>query len=523
VTTFLHRFRAAASSLVIATLAGCHAAPATQAPRSAATASVAWQQGDVDQALTEAKKTGTPILLYWGASWCAPCNKLKATLFRDPAFVELTQHLIPVYLDGDTRGAQVTGERFHLKGYPTLLLLRADGTELSRPNTLNAPDAILATLRSASVAATPSGGLMDRALDHPSEISQAEWRRLAEESWAFRVLSGEAGIGDKLSRLAANAPDPALRRRFGITSMIQLAAPTDNTHFTSVTLSQKQVRAIEDILRSTASTPDLVAQDRVLAYFESRLVAALPPSAGKRALAAQLQHAAAALRADTRVPLPDRIDTLEIDIALARNNGPAIPAAVVTMARTFSQSALASTTDPALLQSVLHEAALVRRDAGDIEGVHQMLLATLPRLTDRTDAYERLSENAEMRGKPTEAVTWIAREYEGEHGPASRLRFAVDYSDTAIRLLPDDKASVVRGAEAVITSFGGDTGDASSRTAAMVRTWSSRLIRWNAAHGDAALLGHLSKNLQAVCARQHAIQPSCSAWLPGKSNGERPL
>lgn len=489
-------FRRRAAALLAVALAACHHAPEKAARHSITPASVAWRHGDIDGALADAKMIGRPVLLYWGAAWCAPCAKLKATVFKDPAFVELTQHLVPIYLDGDNKDAQVAGERFHLKGYPTLLLLRPDGIELSRPDTMGQATTIVAALRAAIGGTTPLAELTNRALVDPSRLSTADWRRLGEGDWMIRVFSAEPGVSDTLRHLSAIAPDPVLRRRFGVAAMIPLAAPSNLTHFTPVSLSLDQARAIEDLLRPTVSpSASIGPQDGLLAYFESRLVAALPPSSDKQALTVQLQHDAATLRTSGRISLPDRIDTLAIDITLARNNGPTVPPAIVAAARTFSEAAVARTTDPVLLASVLHEAALVRRDAGDVEGVHQMLLGALPRLTNPIDSYERLSENAEMRGKPAEAVAWIAREYRAEHGPASRLRFAIDYSNIAMRLFPDDKAGVKRSADAVIAASTENSGDASVRTRKMVQKWRERFVAWNAAHGASGWAARLAANL----------------------------
>ena len=72
------------------------------------------------------------MLLYWGALWCPPCHLLKATVFEQPDFLARTKLFIPVYLDGDEAGAQQAGEVFKVSGYPTLVALRPDGTEIKR-------------------------------------------------------------------------------------------------------------------------------------------------------------------------------------------------------------------------------------------------------------------------------------------------------------------------------------------------------------------------------------------------------
>lgn len=91
-----------------------------------------WLKGDVDAAFATAALEHKLILLYWGAVWCPPCNQLKATLFKDRDFIAKTRLLVPVYLDGDTANAQQLGEKFNISGYPTLILLKPEGEEITR-------------------------------------------------------------------------------------------------------------------------------------------------------------------------------------------------------------------------------------------------------------------------------------------------------------------------------------------------------------------------------------------------------
>ena len=117
-----------------ATLAGfAAAAHAIDGPPST---NVAWQDAtsdaDIDKAFASAKAQNKPVLLYWGAVWCPPCNQLKATLFNRQDFAEQSKSFVAVHLDGDTPGAQKLGTKFKVAGYPTLILFNPERKELMR-------------------------------------------------------------------------------------------------------------------------------------------------------------------------------------------------------------------------------------------------------------------------------------------------------------------------------------------------------------------------------------------------------
>ena len=82
------------------------AAPAV----SSSEAGIAWtratSEADVDAAFAQARADHKPLFLYWGAKWCPPCNQVQATLFNRADFIARSRAFVPVYIDGDSPGAQ---------------------------------------------------------------------------------------------------------------------------------------------------------------------------------------------------------------------------------------------------------------------------------------------------------------------------------------------------------------------------------------------------------------------------------
>src|SRR5262245_56443398 len=181
-----------AVSCALLALSGCsrkspapEAAPTATKPVTASDhlpKGIDWFDGDVEAAFAAAKAADKPLFLYWGAEWCPPCSQIKATIFNQREFQERSRLFVPVYLDGDTPSAQKHGETFGVVGYPTMILFRSDGREITRlPGGVDVER--YATILDVALAdARPVADLLE-GVRRGDALSQNDWRLIAYHSW----------------------------------------------------------------------------------------------------------------------------------------------------------------------------------------------------------------------------------------------------------------------------------------------------------------------------------------------------
>jgi len=86
---------------------------------------------DYESAVNNSKRSQRPMLLDFGATWCGPCKKLEATTLKDKEVAYTIQNgFIAVKIDVD-RQPQLA-DKWNVKGYPTLIMVAPNGTEIAR-------------------------------------------------------------------------------------------------------------------------------------------------------------------------------------------------------------------------------------------------------------------------------------------------------------------------------------------------------------------------------------------------------
>ena len=145
------------------------------------------------------------MFVYWGAKWCPPCNQVKATLFNRQDFIERSRAFVPVYVDGDSPGAQKIGARFKVSGYPTMVLFTPQGQEVTRLPGEVEPVRYTEVLTLGMNAARPVSAVLADALAKPATL---ERQRLAPARLLFVGHRPPAG-----DRQGSPAGDAARARR----------------------------------------------------------------------------------------------------------------------------------------------------------------------------------------------------------------------------------------------------------------------------------------------------------------------
>jgi thiol-disulfide isomerase/thioredoxin len=91
-----------------------------------------WKVSTLKELESSVGKRQRPILIYWGAEWCPPCNQMKAEVFSKLEFKDKIAAYDLIYVDGDAIEAQKWSDRFQVTGYPTLLFLSKELEEMYR-------------------------------------------------------------------------------------------------------------------------------------------------------------------------------------------------------------------------------------------------------------------------------------------------------------------------------------------------------------------------------------------------------
>lgn len=477
------------------------AAPAT---------AVAWQEAgadaDIERAFAQARADKKPVLLYWGAKWCPPCNQLKATLFNRQDFIEQSRAFVAVHIDGDAPGAQKLGTRFKVRGYPTMILFSPDASEITRlPGEVDAPQ-VLRVLQLGLAGGRPiKGVLADARAGKP--LGANEWRLLAFYSWETdeQQLVPQAERAALLAQLAAAArtvdADASHRLRLKSLASVEDGQTVKPDGATRALLSQ--------LLANAGATRSLTD---VLTNYAPEIVKAATPAAGpeRARLVAEFEAALQRLETDSSLSRADRLEALVARVKLARvNQGkdeihPKIDAALLSAAREHAARADREITDGYERQAVITEAAYMLGLAGLWKDSDELLKASLAKSHSPFYLMSQLGSNARKQGRKDEALRWYEESFRKSEGPATRLQWGAGYLAALVDLAPQDGARIEKTAAQLFSEAALDKGAFYERSARSLQKVGSKLVDWNAGGQHAAVLQRLKAQLDGVCGKLEA-------------------
>ncbi|MBX7193246.1 MAG: thioredoxin family protein [Sandaracinaceae bacterium] len=111
-------------------------------------ARIEWRE-DFTEALAEARSTGTPFIVDFGASWCGACGELDRDTFSDPRVVREGERFIAVHVDLSQRTPEEDAllASYNQRGLPLVVMHGSEGGEEQRVTTFIEPDEMLSLMR----------------------------------------------------------------------------------------------------------------------------------------------------------------------------------------------------------------------------------------------------------------------------------------------------------------------------------------------------------------------------------------
>jgi hypothetical protein len=426
-------------------------------------------QGDPEAAFAQARAAGVPLLLYWGAAWCPPCNRVKAVVFERPDFLALAGSFVALAIDGDGAQAQRLAQQFKLRSYPTLVVFRPDGAEVTRlPCELDGRRFVHILQLALSARFTVAESL-SVALSRERALSDDEWRLLSFYSWDTderQLLKNLdfAAIVASLTR-ACTLADASVRLEWLGLHAAAMAGET----------GVDQAAAVRRLGATLGDGQAVCLQLDIVIGYALDLVRFLtaPGSAARAQLVACWSTALTGLEQDDTLHLVDRLNALRTRIRLARlapqdGAGGLGPVALERVA-----AATALPQPPVLRYWLVNTAAGVLADAGLVAEAQRLLEDELASTHAPYFFRHSLAAIARRRGAPALALEHYEAAWAGAVGSATRLQWGATYLLALLELAAHDRARIERCAAALAAEFGATADAAFQRN----RTQAARIVK----------------------------------------------
>jgi thiol-disulfide isomerase/thioredoxin len=484
-------------------------------------------EADAQKAFADAKAQNKPVFLYWGAVWCPPCNQVKSTIFTRRDFIEGSKQFLPVYLDGDSPGAQKLASRYKVRGYPTMILFKPDGREITRlPGEVD-PQKYLQVLTLGVSGGRPVKDLMQQALGKSSGALRAQdWRMLGFYSWELdeqQIVSNKDELPAMLNKLAAACPAALadVQQRLQLKALVAAASASKKPELKDDQRQQRMTQVMQVLSDNTLARQNF----DVIAPYAKSVTSYLAPAKSKdrEQLAAVWAATLDRLAADATLSRSDRMDAVIARVALAQIDDEKAPLSDVLKqhVRTHAQRTDRETSDKYERQAVIPSVGYALTEAGLFDEAEALLKAELPKSVAAYYHMSGLSSNARKKGDKPAAVDWAEKAYVASQGPATRLQWGAAYVASVIDLAPQDAARVEKAVASVIGDIEVKPETFYERSQRSLERIGKKLQDWNKDGKNADAVQRLQQRLGEVCGKLPTKDPArgnCdAAFKPAKA------
>ena len=506
-------------------LQACSKAPepvAQVAPLAPAAAkTIAWVKPDganIEPIFAQARAANKPVFLYWGAVWCPPCNQIKATVFNRPDFIERSASFVPVYLDGDTPGAQKLGAQFKVRGYPTMILFRPDGSELTRlPGEVDALKYLEVLNLGLATGSSVKESLAAALSADGAKLTPENWRALAYYAWEQdeAQLVAQTARAATLHKLARACPETQREAATRLALKAMVASALDKAPLPDPAAAASRVQQILGDAAQTRENFDVIIN------YGAELAGALsrPGSAERSNMLVQWNAALDRLAADASLSLGDRLGAVSAKLALVKlgqpkGAKPKLDAALLAQVRESVAATDKAAVDRYERQAVIPNAADLLSEAGLLDESDALLKAELPKAVSPYYHMLVLAANAKARGDKAGSLDWAEQAWKASQGPATRLQWGSSYVNRLLELAPGDVQRIEQAATGVLAELDATPETFYERNRRGLEKMGQRLLVWQTKGGSAPVVKRLAAQLDALCARlpvQDEARGACSA------------
>ncbi|MGI1677266.1 MAG: thioredoxin family protein [Cellvibrionaceae bacterium] len=398
---------------------------------------IRWYKGTIEQAFADAKKFKKPLFLYWGAIWCPPCEEIKQTVFKSPNFIAQSELFVPVYLDGDTDRAQLWGEKFFVKGYPTMIVFNPAGEEVTRiPGGIDI-DRYNTVLALSLNGLKKTSSLIEKALATPEKLTSGDYTQLAFYAWDQNNL-GIASTAELLDKLAEDAEpkrNMLASSRLFLQSLIQRIDDNEILSEESATIAYEKLKTI-------LSDQSLLIANLDFSMFKSEEITKLVTKPGVERINLEIlwTNSMENIRFNDSLSKAQQLGTWYPQLYLYWLNNPKateLPEATKSQVIDHVNQMDLSTSGSAR-QTVINKGYQVLQ-AAHLNDLSRTLL--LKEIEKSDSPYYFMSGLASLEEKEKNydiALEWLASAYEASTGNATKFQWGVEYVTGLMRMKPTE-------------------------------------------------------------------------------------